>query len=284
VPAIFQTSGFAFDLLVIRSGDLIFRTDIASYPPAPIVGEGPGLGDILESIWDFISSPIDFDPSGVGPTLEATFGFPEPTLAIVDYGRYANEPLVIMEDNYKTLKAFRWEFPILIPLWEKVSKGSLRSTPAVFVNGVLSLGEKDGTVSFYDLDSGNETWKPWYKAGHSVLSPPASFGRQVYFAANKKLIVLDTHSELWKQHDLGGRCLGAVALSASFAYLSANDGFYTFSFDLQNLSKNRDVIGGISSPAIGDDGTVYVMDLRKRLWAFGGPPAARVFSQVYGHS
>jgi len=274
VPAIFETSGFAFELLVIQSGNLVFRTDIASYPPAPITGEGPGLGDILEGIWDFINSPVDFDTSGVGPTLEETFGFPEPTLAIVDYGQYANQPLVIIEDNYKALKVFRWEFPILIPLWTKVSKASLRSTPATFVNGLLAIGESDGTICFYDVDSGNELWKPWYKANHSVLAPPASFGRQVYFAADKKLIVLDANSKLWEQHDLGGRCLGAVALSANFAYVSATDGLYTFSFDLQNFSKNSAVIGGISSPAIGDDGTVYVMDLRNTLWAFGGQTTA----------
>ncbi|MES2344517.1 MAG: PQQ-binding-like beta-propeller repeat protein [Chlamydiota bacterium] len=283
IPAIFVTSGFAFELLVVQSGNLIFRTDIASYPPSPITADGPGLGDILSGIWDFISSPVDFDTSGVGPTLEKTFGYPEPTVAVVDYGKYADKPLILIEDSYKTLKAFRWEFPILIPLWTKTSNPSLRSTPAVFTNGLVAVGEYNGTVSFYDLESGKELWKPWYKANQPVLSPPASFGRQVYFTADKKLIVLDANSELWKQHDLGGRCLGAVALSASFAYVSANDGLYTFSFDLQNVSKNGNVIGGVSSPAIGNDGTVYVMDLRNTLWAFGDQVAARSRSPIRDH-
>jgi outer membrane protein assembly factor BamB len=276
IPSLTESAQFGRELLVIQSGNLVFRTDVSSYPPPPIVGEGPGLGDILNAIWDFISSPVDFDNSGVGQTLEQIFGYPEPTVAVIDEGSFASGPLVIVVDNYKTLKAFRWQFPILVPLWTKVSEANLRSTPAVFVNGLVAIGQYNGTVSFYDLESGEQMWKPWYKANHPVLSPPASFGRQVYFTADKKIIVLDANSKLWKQHDLGGRSLGAVALSASFAYVSANDGFYSFSFDLQNFSKNTDVVGGVSSPAIGDDGTVYVMDMNSTLWAFGGPLAGNL--------
>ncbi len=63
VPAIYASGGFAIELLVInQSGEQVYKTDIASYPPEPVVGEGPSFGDI----WDFISSPIDFDTSGVG--------------------------------------------------------------------------------------------------------------------------------------------------------------------------------------------------------------------------
>jgi outer membrane protein assembly factor BamB len=283
VPATFSTSGYAIELLVIQEGNIIFRTDVASYPPFPITADGPGFMDILEGIWDFISSPVDFDPSGVGPTLEKTFGFPEPTIAVIDFGQHAEKPVILIQDNFKTLKAFRWEFPILIPLWTKVTKTSLRSTPAVFTNSLVAIGDYDGTVSFYDLESGKELWKPWYKANQPVLSPPASFGRQVYFAANKKLIVLDSNSKLWKQHDLGGKCLGAVALSANLGYASANDGLYSFSFDLQNVTKNSNVIGGISSPTIGDDGTLYVMDLRNTLWAFGGQTTATSHKPTRDH-
>jgi outer membrane protein assembly factor BamB len=276
VPAVFSSGalggGYAVELIVINQfGNLAFRTDIASYPPSTIVGEGPGLGDILDAIWDFISSPVDFDTSGVGPTLEETFGWPEPTVAVVDYPKFADGPLIVIDDNYKTMAAFRFRSRVLMPLWKKTSTdGRLRSSPAVFANNLLAIGQKDGTVSFFDVETGDEIWKPWYKASKPVMSPSASFGRQVFFVADKQLIVLDSNSELWKKQNLGGKCLGAPTLSASFVYVSANDGLYTFTFDLQEHTKNSDVIGGVSSPVIADDGTVYVMDLNKRLWAFGG--------------
>jgi outer membrane protein assembly factor BamB len=272
VPAIFESGGYAVELLVINQfGNLAFRTDIASYPPSPLVGEGPGLGDIFESIWDFISSPVDFDTSGVGPSLEQRFGWPEPTIAIVDFPSFGNRPLIIVDDNYKTMAAFRFESRIPMPLWKKTSaSGRMRSSPAVFPNNIIASGQKDGTVCFFDVNTGNELWKPWYKAKKPVTSPPASFGRQVYFVADKELIVLDTQSELWKKQTLGGKCLGAVTLSANFCYVSANDGLYQFTFDLQDHVKLSDFAGGVSTPVIADDGTLYVMDLNSRLWAFGG--------------
>jgi hypothetical protein len=124
--AIYETVGHAIELLVFNdSGVIVNRTDIASYPVEPLVGYGPSIGDILSSIWDFISSPVDFDTSGAsnGKSLEEQFGRPEPTLAIVDFGDFSNEPLIIVEDNFKTLSAFRFNTTaaIPIPLWTKKS-------------------------------------------------------------------------------------------------------------------------------------------------------------------
>lgn len=231
VPAIFERVGHAVELLVFsKDGVLVHRADIASYPVEPIIATGPEIGDILDSIWDFISSPVDFDTSGVsnGPTLEQRFGWPEPTITIVDYPKYA-QPLIIIEDNFKTMSAFRFDerFSVPVFLWTKKSnKVRIRSTVASFPNGVLAVGEYNGTLAFYDSDSGEEILKPWYKADKPVMSPPASFGRQVYFCTDKKIIVIDADSTFWHDHVLGGRCLGAPSLSANFAYVSATDGLY----------------------------------------------------------
>lgn len=273
VPSIYYTSGHAIELLVIdQDGRAMFRTDIASYPPGPITGSGPGIGDILGAIWDFISSPVDFDTSGIDNgslTLQEKYGLPEPTAAIVDYNNN-QQPFVVYEDAYKTLTVFRFEPPVLVPLWKKVSdKARFRSAPAAFPNGVIVLGDHNGTISQYVLENGNEIAKPWFKADKGVISPVASFGRQIYFVADDTVYVLDSDSELWKKHHPIGKTLAAPALSANHLYISAVDGLYTFSFDLADFSKNSDVKGGVSSPVISDDGTVYVMDVDKHLWAFG---------------
>lgn len=290
VPSIYWTSyggsGHAVEILVIdQMGQVIHRKDVASYPPEPVTGQGPGISDILNGIWDFISSPVDFDTSGVDtgiPSLEKQFGLPEPTIAIVDTGQHMQNPLIIIEDAFKTLAAFRFESPILVSLWSKVSKKSrFRSSPAVFPSGIIALGDINGTISLFSVENGNEISKPWYKADKPVVSPPASFGRQIYFVADNKVIVLDSDSELWKQHFPIGKSLAAPALSANHLYISAFDGFYTFSFDLGSFTKNSNVIGGISSPVISDDGTVYVMDLNKKLWAFGGTPPLKPTGGTY---
>jgi outer membrane protein assembly factor BamB len=271
VPAVYWTSGHAVELIVLNgAGTALQRVDIASYPPEPIVGEGHGLGDLLNAVWDFISSPVDFDTSGVpqGPSLEKQFGFPEPTIAIVDFGSFKDQPLILFEDGFKKVSCFRFEAPVLVPLWSKLAnKARYRTTPAVFTNGVAAIGDVDGTLAFYDVKTGAEVWKPWYKAGKKILAPAVSFGRQVFFVAEKKVIVLDDGSELWKQTELGGRSLSAPALSANSLYISAVDGLYRFSFDLSSFTKNSTIRGGVSSPAIGNDGTLYVMDLQKTLWA-----------------
>ncbi|MBS0290014.1 MAG: PQQ-like beta-propeller repeat protein [Proteobacteria bacterium] len=63
--------------------------------------------------------------------------------------------------------------------------------------------------------------------------------------------------------------ISAPAISADRVYVNGQDGFYTFSLDLNMHTLNADVSGGVSSPAIADDGTIYAIDRNKQLWAFG---------------
>jgi hypothetical protein len=134
---------------------------------------------------------------------------------------------------------------------------------------ILAIGEYGGTLVIYDVNDGSELWKPWYKANKPITAPAASFGRQIFFCATDKFIVLDANSELWQTAPLEGKSLAAPALSAAGCYVSSSAGLFAFSFDLQNFSKNADVKGGVSAPVIGDDGTIYVMDLKNNLWALG---------------
>lgn len=50
-------------LAVNSNGELLEQEQHASYPPEGITGTD--WGGIWDSIWDFISSPIDFDGSGI---------------------------------------------------------------------------------------------------------------------------------------------------------------------------------------------------------------------------
>jgi outer membrane protein assembly factor BamB len=274
VPVRFAKYDFALDIMVLdQAGEVVHRRNIVDYPPSPIVGES-NIDDILSDIWDFISSPIDFDVSGVDTgikPLEEVFGWAEPTLAIADFSPHNNRPIIIIEDGAKTLAAFRFQNRRLTKLWSKTdSKFRGGTSPAAFVNGTIAVGRRDGTLALYHLRSGDEYAKPWYKAKKPIYASPVSFGRQIYFVAKQEVIMLESDGQLLQSFRTIGTSLAAPALSGSHLFVSAQDGLWTFNFDVERVAKNDDFRGGVSSPAIADDGTVYAIDLEGVLWAFGG--------------
>jgi outer membrane protein assembly factor BamB len=268
VPCMFTRVTSRTEILVIDlAGNLVHRTQVSDYPPPPLTSGGD-IFDILDSVWDFLNG-AEFNPRGE-PNLSEQFGRPAPTLAVADFGNLATQPIVIIDDNYKKLAAFRWSNQRLAPLWEKPSsQPRFNATPAVFLSSQVASGQQDGTLALFDAATGQELWKPWYKAPNPLPSPPASFVSQMYLLSWLHLSALDANAKLIKKESLGMMALGAPALSADRVFINGGDGYYTFSLDLKTVTKNGDFLGGVSSPAIGDDGSVYVMDRNKMLWAFG---------------
>jgi outer membrane protein assembly factor BamB len=276
VPVRFGTNGFSVRVMVInQSGNIIHQREVASYPPSPVTGDsGIDFGGILEDIWDFVSSPVDFDPAGIDSgeqPLEELFGRPEPTIAIADFAPHADQPIIVIDDNYRSLSAYRWQNQQLIRLWSNIdNKTRIRTSPAIFINSTIAVGQKDGTVALYDLSSGAKYARPWYKGDYPIFSPPASFGRQIYLIAKQVATVLDANSEHLNTFYSLGSSLSAPALSGDHVFITTRHGLCTFNFRLELLARNVDFVGGVSSPAIGDDGTIYAIDLDGMLWAFGG--------------
>lgn len=267
IPCIFSRITSRIEILVIdQAGNLVHRKQVADYPPPPLTSDGD-IFDIFDSIWDFLNG-VEFEPRGL-PSLNEQFGRPEPTLAVADFGSMGREPIVTIDDNYKKIASFRWNNQQLTPLWEKVST-QVRSnaTPAVLLSSQVASGRNDGTLALFDLTTGQELWKPWYKAPNPVQSAPASFVSQIYLLSMVSLNALDSNAKLINRDTLGIMALGSPAISADRIFVNAGDGFYSFSLDLKNVTKNSQFLGGVSSPAVADDGTVYAMDRNKMLWAF----------------
>jgi len=267
VPCLFTRIASRIEILVIdQAGNLVHRTQVADYPPPPLTSGGD-IFDIFDSIWDFLNG-VEFEPRGE-PSLNQQFGRPQPTLAVADFGNLAAEPIVVIDDNYKKIAAFRWRNQQLMPLWEKNSnQARFNATPTVLLSSQVASGRQDGTLALFDLATGQELWKPWYKAPSPIQSTPASFVSQIYLLSLIHLNALDSGGKLIKRDALGGMALGSPAISADRVCINGGDGYYTFSLDLKDVTKNGDFLGGVSSPAIADDGTVYVMDRNKMLWAF----------------
>lgn len=274
VPAIFTRIASRLDLLAIDlSGNLINSITVSDYPTPPVVVTGGGIGSIFAGIWDFLNG-VEFTPSGGGPTLKQQFGQTEPSLAIADFGAFKDQPIIVIDDNYKQLAAFKWEFrSVFTPLWKKTSS-QVRpaASPAILLSSMVAAGQADGTLALYDLLTGNELWKPWYKAKKAIQSPPASFISQIYLTSDTSVILLDTNGRFLKEfkmseHSLGA-ALGSPAISSNHVYVNAQEGLFSFSLDFNNFTKNSITPGGVSSIAIAEDGTIYLADRNKRLWAF----------------
>lgn len=265
IPAVYTTSAPVIEILTIdQNGNLLQRSSIAGYSAPPITSDG----GILDDIWDFLNGS-DFNPSGGEIDLGKRYGWPEPSISIADFGPHASRPIIIIDDNYKQLAAYRWQNEQLINLWKKVSaKPRPSASPATLLSSVVVAGKSDGILSIYDLLTGNELFNPWFKTV-PIYSPVASFLSQIYLVAGPYVFALYSDGKLLNKFQMKGHTISAPAISADRVYVNAQDGLYSFSLDLKQHILNSDVQGGVSSPAIANDGTIYVIDRNKQLWAFG---------------
>ncbi len=247
VPALYTGTTSSIEILVLnQSGNLVNRTEVTNDIPLPMNA-------------DFMACSENFD-------IEKVPAWPEPTLAMVDLN---HQPIIVIVDNYKTLLAYRWNFPVLMPLWSSsLDVACQRTSPVVFSNDEVLLGDQEGAVSCYDVKSGRKIHQPWYQADHSVVSPPVLCEGKIYFVAGNELMMLNANVKIEKRYVLSGKCLGSLALSANHIYVSTTEGFYSFSLDLKNVYKNGDIAGGMSTPAMSPNGSVYVIDQKGVLFAF----------------
>ena len=242
-----------------------------------VCGSGPDIFGFFGDVWDFIKGippcgiPCEFDTSGL-PILEQIWL--DPTIAVVKYPGGGPEvaPLIIGVNNF-CMTAFRFEDGELDRVWSRRLVGDdcddpfEHSSPAVFANGMLVLGNKRNKVRAYDALTGQSLWT--YNAGADVMSVAASFGRQVYVVAGNELHYLDYNGDLLDIIELGGESMASPVLSADSVYISATNALYRFSLDLSTSSVDHRFHGGFSPAAIGRDGTVYAATPYGELIAFG---------------
>ncbi len=207
---------------------------------------------------------------------------PDPTAVIFTHDD--GGPIIVALGN-RCMTGYRFNAPNLEELWQQPVYGGncgdrpvLHGSPANLGGGLLVIASEKGEVTAYDPLDGTEFWK--YETSEEVppvqspfgpipqdplpgvpfLSTPASFVRPIFIVGSNTVHLLDNNGQLMKEHELLGRTQASFALSANHAYLGTSVGLFTFDFDMSSdFTVDGEATSYVSTPAVGDDGTVYAV-------------------------
>ena len=224
---------------------------LASEPAVAIVDSPALAGDpnrpIIIVVTNQCATAIRFFPDGDAPKQ----GFP-PIDRHFDF--LWSHPLVAVDCDFDTVRS---------------------TTPIVDLGGQVILGDENGRVLSLDLSTGNELWhqNPDLQFHGRVTCPPVVFLRQIYVPMSRVLMELDSNGRFVTTSPLRGGGQGA-AMSLDFVYVATFQGIHTFNLNPdEGFTFDGSIVDqphlGLSFPALGEDGTVYVSTPAGFVHAFG---------------
>lgn len=236
---------------------------------------GGGVFDFLKDIWDiFTDFPLHFSSGSPLPD-----NFIDPTVAIVTEGR--QRPLIAIADNLCNIGAYEWNGTALEVLWRQ-GHDKKHSSPIILPNGLMVFGREDGKVFAYDVESGEKIWE--YDAGEAVFATPAAplGGRLIFVVSKIHIHVLDTtggslvhDGDIARKLKLLGQTYASPAVTANRVYVSVGLPEWemlTLSYDLKIRAHDSSFRGnGLSSLAVGDDGSIYAVAFDGTIRKYLGP-------------
>ena len=199
--------------------------------------------------------------------------FIDPTVAVVT-GRA--KPLIAIADNLCSIGAFEWDGSGLSVLWRQEHGFEKHSSAAVSTNGMMVFGRLDGKVQAYDVETGVKMWE--YDAGQPVFATPVIAEEKFVFVASKGHIQVLNISDGTLVHDdkstgklpLHGVTYSSPAVTSNRVYVSTFE-MLTVTYDLKTRAHDTNFHGnGLSSPAVGRDGAVYVVAGDGTVRKYGG--------------
>ena len=182
----------------------------------------------------------------------------------------ATTPLTIVVATGEGLRALKWndaERTMVSPSPVLKLDVSLRrgSGPAAFANGLVGY-PGNGRVTLIDADTFT-----LFTPKRAELSRDANGAgglRQMYYVARTGVLsVVDTNSAVPQRRPLEADSIAFPALSGNHVHVSTTTGLRTFTLKLEPVSAVALPRAGQSSPAIGSDGSVYVV-AQSTLFAF----------------
>jgi outer membrane protein assembly factor BamB len=205
--------------------------------------------------WDMVGMlPRDSDERGV----VLPDRFIDPTVAVVT-GRA--KPLIAIADNLCSIGAFEWDGTGLSVLWRQGHGFEKHSSAAVSAGGMMVFGRQDGKVQAYDVETGVKMWE--YDAGQPVFATPVITEEKFVFVVSKDHIQVLNIADGTLVHD--DKSTGKLPLhGVTFEML-------TVTYDLKTRGHDTNFHGnGLSSPAVGRDGAVYVVAEDGTVRKYGG--------------
>jgi outer membrane protein assembly factor BamB len=227
---------------------------------------GPLYSDLLKT-WSLLAAfPL---PAGTGPVDLIL----DPTPALSKDGI---KPLIAAADNLCRLAVMEWDGSNLSILWQAAHSGQIHSSPAILAAQLVVLGRRDGMLLAYDGRTGVKMWQ--YDAGEPIYSTPSGSAAGVIFAASAGHLhaVQAASGEAalpagaGQRLSISGPTLSSPAVTAECIYLPARE-MLTVSHDFKVRSHNTAFAGnGLSSPAVGSDGSIYVVAWDGAIWKYQG--------------
>jgi len=251
--------------LVDRKSLAICRYDLAGSPS--------DLGD-LRKFYNDTWNLVDMPPLASGQKgVVLPDRFIDPTVAVVT-GRV--KPLIAIADNLCSIGVFEWDGTGLSVLWRQEHGFEKHSSAAVSAKGLMVFGRQDGMVLAYDVETGVKMWE--YDAGQPVFATPVIAEEKLVFVVSKDQIQVLNILEGTLAHGdkstgklpLHGVTYSSPAVTANRIYVSTFE-MLTATYDLKTRGHDTNFHGnGLSSPAIGRDGAVYVVAEDGSVRKYGG--------------
>jgi outer membrane protein assembly factor BamB len=182
--------------------------------------------------------------------------------------------LIAVADNLCRVGVFEWDGRDLSRLWDDAHPGTVHASPVILSNNLVVFGRRDGKLLAYDAATGVRMWE--YDVGEPILSTPSGSAGGVVFAASKEHLhavqagngaaVLQAGAP--QRLRIPGPSLASPAVTAECVYLPAHE-MLTVSHDFKIRSHNTAFVGnGLSSAAVGSDGSLYVAAADGSIWKY----------------
>lgn len=176
----------------------------------------------------------------------------------------ATEPWTIVASARDGLYAIRWNEqegaiagqPKLV--WSRPASPA----PTAFPNGLLAA-TSNGGVDFLETDGFSEYLPNSLSLGGDALV--AGGLRHMYFLVRPHgtLLAVDPNGTVWKRKELRADSVAFPVVTANYVYVCTMSRVWCLTLDLENAAifdSPRDEPCGLSSPAIGEDGSVYFVN------------------------
>jgi outer membrane protein assembly factor BamB len=182
--------------------------------------------------------------------------------------------LVAAVDRLCRAGVWEWDGRRLATVWKSTHAGEDHSSPAMLANRLVAFGRGDGRLVGYDVRTGVKMWE--YDAGEPVVSTPSESSEGLLYVASLQHL----HAVNAATGSVGpagpqrlrfqGPTLASPAVTADCVYLPARE-MLTVSHNFKVRSHNTDFVGnGLSSPAVGANGSVYVVAADGAVWKYKG--------------